>query len=304
MRASNLSLVLVVLIGLSGAVFLSRWIEQHRPRVASSDNEETFYVTAPVARRLSLGFNGLVADWYWMQSLQYVGRKTIAYAEAHPGNILLDDLRAVDLKMLPKLIDFATTLDPQFIAVYEYGGVLLPSINEEEAIRLLKKGIAANPDEWRLYHLLGYIYWQSNKFPEAAAVYERGSKAPGAPAWVEALAAKMTAEGGSRSTAREMYQRLYRESDDQYIRKMAESRLQQLQSFDERDLIRKILSAYSTKTGHCPQTWKEVAEPLRRSGLKVNARSGEPVDPAGSPYLLTKNGCDVDLDQKSLVPYK
>jgi tetratricopeptide (TPR) repeat protein len=239
-----------------------------------------------------------------MRSLQYVGRKTIAYEEAHPGNIQLDDLSAVDLKMLPKLIEFATTLDPQFIAVYEYGGVLLPAINEAEAIGLLKKGIAANPDEWRLYHLLGYIYWQSSRFPEAAAVYQRGSKAPGAPAWVEALAAKMTAEGGSRATAREMYQRLNRESDDQYIREMAHSRLLQLQSFDERDLIRKILSAYSAKTGHCPQTWKEVADPLRRSGLAVDSRTGDPVDPAAFPYLLTQNGCDVDLDRKSLVPYK
>jgi tetratricopeptide (TPR) repeat protein len=304
MRASKLSLVLVVLIGLSGVVFLSRWIEQHRPRVEPSDDEQTFYTTAPVARRLSLGFNGLVADWYWMRSLQYVGRKTIAYSETHPGNLQLDDLSALDLKMLPKLIDFATTLDPQFIAVYEYGGILLPSINEGEAIRLLNKGIAANPDEWRLYHLLGYIYWQSSRFPEAAAVYSQGSKAPGAPAWMEASAANMTADGGSRATAREMYQRLNRESDDQYIREMAHSRLQQLQSFDERDLIRKILSAFSAKSGRCPQTWNEVADPLRRSGLMVDARSGEPVDPTGSPYLLTKNGCDVDLDQKSLVPHK
>jgi tetratricopeptide (TPR) repeat protein len=304
MRASKPSLVLVVLIGLSGVVFLSRWIEQHRPRVEPSDDEQTFYTTAPVARRLSLGFNGLVADWYWMRSLQYVGRKTIAYAETHPGNIQLDDLSALDLKTLPKLLDFATTLDPQFIAVYEYGGVLLPSINEKEAIHLLKKGIAANPDEWRLYHHLGYIYWQSSQFPEAAAVYAQGAKAPGAPAWLEALAAKMNAEGGSRATAREMYQRLDRESDDQFIREMAHSRLLQLQSFDERDLIRKLLSAFSAKTGHCPQNWKMVADPLRRLGLAVDERSGEPIDPAGFPYVLTQNGCDVDLGHKSLVPYK
>ncbi len=110
--------------------------------------------------------------------------------------------------------------------------------------------------------------------------------------------------GCRRATAREMYQRLDRDSDDKNIRKMAHSRLLQLQSFDERDLIRKILSAYSAKTGHCPQTWKEVSDPLRRSGLPVDARAGDPIDPAGFPYLLTQNGCDVDLDQKTSVPYK
>ena len=303
-RNSNLSLVLAVLIGLSGVVLLSRWIEQHKPQVASVDDEQTFYVSAPVARRLSLCFNGLVADWYWMRSLQYLGGKIIAYVETHPGYVQMDDLSELDLRMLPRFLDSATTLDPQFLAVYEFGGVLLPSINEEEAIRLLKKGIAANPDKWRLYHLLGYIYWQSQRFPEAADIYARGAKAPGAPAWVEALAARMHADGGSRATAREMYQRLDRDSDDKNIRKMAHSRLLQLQSFDERDLIRKILSAYSTKTGHCPQSWKEVSDPLRRSGLPVDARSGDPIDPAGFPYLLTQNGCDVDLDPKTSVPYK
>jgi hypothetical protein len=121
---------------------------------------------------------------------------------------------------------------------------------------------------------------------------------------LEALAANMTADGGSRATAREMYQRLNRESDDQNIREMAHSRLQQLQSFDERDLIRKILSAFSAKAGHCPRTWKEVAEPLERSGLAVDARSGAPVDPAAFPYVLTQNGCDVELDQETLMPYK
>jgi hypothetical protein len=114
----------------------------------------------------------------------------------------------------------------------------------------------------------------------------------------------MHADGGSRATAREMYQRLDRESDDKNIRIMAHSRLLQLQSFDDRDLIRKILSAYSTKTGRCPQSWKEVFDLLRRSGLNVDARSGDPIDPAGFPYRLTQNGCDVDLDQKTSVPYK
>ena len=30
-------------------------------------------------------------------------------------------------------------------------------------IALLEKGIGENPDEWRLYQDIGYIYWQEGK---------------------------------------------------------------------------------------------------------------------------------------------
>ena len=60
---------------------------------------------------MSLGFNGLIADWYWMRSLQYVGRKVLS----RPGRSMLDNLGNLDLKQLPSLLDTATTIDPAFI---------------------------------------------------------------------------------------------------------------------------------------------------------------------------------------------
>ena len=239
---------------------------------------------------------------YWVEGDVRDADLTVMRAYAMRAGLV--ELRSSLLDAQTAVSGYLATTEPQFLAVYEFGGVLLPSIDKEEAIRLLKKGIAANPNEWRLYHLLGYIYWQSNQFPEAAEIYQRGAKAPGAPAWMEALAARMNADGGSRGTAREMYQQVYRESEDPNIREMAHSRLLQLQSFDERDVIRKVLSAFSARAGRCPQTWREVSDPLRRSGLPVDLQSGEPLDPAGFPYLLTQNGCEVDLHRKSQVPYR
>src|SRR5207248_7957270 len=142
-----------------------------------------------VARRMSIGFNGLVADWYWMRALQYVGRKLIAYQ----GDLQLDDLSPVGLSQLAPLLDSATMLDPQFIPAYEYGAVVLPSIDVEAAIKLIQKGIAANPQTWRLYHQLGYIYWQQGRFQEASEAYRQGAQIASAPAWMHAMAAQMAA---------------------------------------------------------------------------------------------------------------
>jgi hypothetical protein len=248
---------------------------------------------------LSLGFNGLLADWYWIRSLQYVGRKILSL----PSDVPLDDLGSLNLKLLAPLLDTATTLDPQFMEPYEYAAVVLPAIDADSAIRITKKGIEANPAAWRLYQHLGYIYWQRRDFKSASETYGSGAKIPGAPAWMEAMKARMTAEGGSRATAREIYVRLYEQAGDAQVKEMARKRLLQVDSLDQRDLIRTVLSDFSHQEGRCPTSWREIEAILRASRFQLDATDA-PLDPTGTPYRLVKNGCDVDLDTKSEVPNK
>ena len=292
-------LVFAIILGLTSVVMISHWIDARRPPVDPALEEEKLYVNGQSAKRLSLGFNGLLADWYWMRSLQYVGRKIISLRSDVP----LDDLGSLNLKLLAPLLDTSTTLDPQFMEPYEYAAVVLPSIDVNEAIHITKKGIDANPLAWRLYHQLGYIYWQQRDFKNAGEIYGRGAEIPGAPAWMEAMKARMAAEGGSRVTAREIYLRIYEQAGDDQVKDMARRRLLQLDSLDQRDIIRNELSAYSNKTGHCPTSWREIEVLLRASRFPVDA-SGAPLDPSGTAYRLVKNGCDIDLDPKSEVPYK
>lgn len=296
----TLMLLAIVLLGLVSVAAVNRWIEVNRPPVDSRLEEEKLYVTGTAARRMSLSFNGLIADWYWMRSLQYVGRKVIAQGD----KFQLDDLSSLDLKLLYPLLDTATTLDPQFIAVYEYGGVVLPAINDEDAIKLLEKGVANNPSEWRLLHHLGYIYWQRKEYEKASATYATGAKLPNAPAWMQAMSARMLAEGGSRSTARELYTHMYQQAEDETIKRMAELRLLQIDSFDERDRIRKALKEYQARAGRCINEWQEIRPELRARRLRLDNATGAPLDPAETPYVLIKDTCDVDLDPSSPVPYK
>jgi tetratricopeptide (TPR) repeat protein len=292
-------LLLTVLIGLVIIVGLSFWIDSRRPSQALSVDEDQLYLTGNTAKRMALGFNGLVADWYWMRSLQYIGRKILNSSEP----VQLDNLGQLQLKLLAPLLETATTLDPQFMEPYEYAAVVLPGVNVAEAIRISKKGIAANPSAWRLHQHLGYIYWQQQDFKAASETYSQGAKVPGAPLWMEAMKARMEAEGGSRETAREIYERMYQESDDLNVKEMARKRLLQIQSFVERDEIRRVLSEYATRAKRCPSSWKDVSDALREKRLRLDA-SGAPLDPANVQYRLVKDGCDVDLNTLSDVPYK
>lgn len=296
-------LVFTIVVGLSAAALTTRWNDAHRRDLAAQFPDEALYLNGPVMKRLTLAFNGVSADWYWMRSLQYVGRKIIKYEDAHAGNVDLHDLSSLDLRLLPSLLSMATTLDPQFLEPYYYGAMLLPDLNPDEAISLLNHGIAANPDKWRLYQHLGYIYWQRGDYQQASDVYAAGAKIAGAPPWMLAMSARMKAEGGARQAAREMYAHLSEASDDLNVKRMVEKQLMRLDSLDERDRIRRVLSDYNARTGRCVAAWKEIGSTLHAAGLRLDG-SGAPLDPGNAPYRLVKGGCDVDLNEDSTVPPK
>ena len=297
-RSKTVALGLVVVIGMTCAALLARRIDTLRPPADPNAIDESLYLDGKTARRISLAFNGLAADWYWMRSLQYVGRKII-----NDNDVPIDNLGVLNLKLLAPLLDTATTLDPQFLDPYEYAAIVLPAIDVNEAIRITKKGIDANPDAWRLYQHLGYIYWQQRDYQAASETYGRGAQISGAPPWMEAMKAKMAADGGSRSTAREIYTRMYEQSTDEKVKDMARKRRLQLDSLDQRDVLKKLLAAYQARTGKCPKSWNEIEPVFRALRLPV-AFSGAPLDPTGVPYVLKSGACEVDLDPKSEIPVK
>jgi hypothetical protein len=300
----NALLVSAIVVGLVAITLLSRTIDARRANNAGQFAEEPLYISAPTAKRLSLAFNGLASDWYWMRSLQYVGGKIVNYEDTHDGNIDFGNLANLNINLLPQFLQVSTALDPQFMAPYEYGAMILPELDSEHAIALLNFGIAQNPSAWRLYHHLGYIYWQRKDYHKASDVYAVGGKLPGAPPWMAAMGARLKGEGGSRESAREMYRHLNETTTDEAIKSMVAKQIIRLNSLDERDTVRNILTDFKSRSGRCALSWREVSEPLRAARLNLDAMTGAPIDPSGVPYELIKNGCDVGLNINTKIPLK
>jgi tetratricopeptide (TPR) repeat protein len=298
-RVRDALLVLVVAAGLAASFGLARRLDARRPAEDPFASYEELYLKPETARRVSLAFNGLAADWYWLRSLQYVGHKVGAYR----GAFSLDDMRALNIRNLGALLEQTTALDPQFMAAYEFGAVVLPAIDRDAAVRLVERGIRENPQQWRLYHHLGYIHWQAGRFREASEAYEAGARQPGAPEWMNVMAAQMKAQGGSRAVAREMYRRMYEGAADEQVRALAVTRLAQLESLEERDRIRQALSDFRARAGRCPADWREVAPQLRAAKLRLTA-AGAPLDPSDVPYVLDAAACEVNLGEGSKIPGK
>ena len=295
--------VILIVIGIACSAFATRRVEsvrQFAARQSATMSDEALALEArQTARLVPAAFRGLVADWYWMRSLQYIGGKMVA----HGGGVNLDDLSALNLKLIVPLLETTVKLDPQFVSAYDYIATVLPAVNPQAAIELTEDGARNNPKSWRLLHQLGYIHWLQGDFKAAGEAYMRGADIEGAPAWMRAMEARMQAEGGSRDTAREIYKQMLNEADDEQLKEMAARRLLWLRSLDERDGLHRLLIGYKEARGTCPSSWTELRSTLARTAFKLDER-GAPLDPSGTPYRLIDNGCTPDLDSQSKIPYK
>lgn len=298
--------IAVIIVGFSAVFVLSNNLEQIKPPPPEGYADSDLTVHGARLKGFSFGLEGLIADWYWMQSLQYIGGKIVKSNE----DLDLENLRSLNPRLLYPYLNNATDLDPHFMAVYEYGAVVLPAIDPGEAIKIAEKGIANNPNEWRLYHQLGYIYWRLGNYEKAAEIYAEGARIAGAPPFMKMMSAKMKSDGGSREVAREIYLRMSEESDDTRVKENAALRLLEIDSLDERDAIRAALQKFKAKNARCANNWQEIFPLLvgekSSSGkdLRVD-KDANLVDPTGAPYVLDKQNCDVQLDKlKTKIPMK
>jgi hypothetical protein len=283
---------------------LQRWIDNTSPSPTISE-ETLFLSSGNVIKRMSLGLNALAADLYWIRTVQYFGRKVI------DSGVPLSSAATKDLRMdlLAPLLGIVVTLDPQHIPAYRFGAIFLPERDMPAATALLEKGIEQNPQEWRLYQDLGYIYWQAGNaaipeeqneyYAKSALWFEKGGNVAGAPWWMRDLGGLMRIKGGSRDAARAIYS-TYLTSDDPNIRAQAVERFKQLRSLDEVDAINSLITRYKEQKGECPPNLAVFSAVLR--SIKVNMdQRGLPLDPDGFEYTYDPQKCKAELSLESTV---
>ncbi len=297
--------IAVIFMGFAGVFFLSGFVEKNRPPMPIGYEDQDLVFQGAKLKDFSLGLNGLIADWYWMQSLQYLGGKFAAKPDA---KINVNDLSEFNPKLLYPLLDNAVSFDPQFYGVYEYGAVVLPAIDPALAIKIVEKGIENNPKEWRLYNQLGYIYWRQNDFVKAAEAYQKASEIEGSSPIMKIMAAKMEGEGGSRETARAIYSQMFDEAQDTKTKQTAELQLFRIDALDEMDAINSVLQNFKQQNNRCANDLREILPLLSNVKLPNNKDfridgSKNLVDPSGAAYILDKQNCTVQLDKdKTALP--
>jgi tetratricopeptide (TPR) repeat protein len=175
------------------------------------------------------------------------------------------------------------------VVAYEFGASFLaprpPSGagEPERAIQLMEYGIKNNPDDWKLYYDLGFVYYMNLKdYPKAADAFERGSLIPNAHPFMRVLAAQMAQHAGEFDTARMLWSATYQNSQDKQIRANAVEHLRALRVDETVAQLQQAVTRFGERTGRLPASMSELvsAEGLPRV----------PVDPDGHPYKLTPEG--------------
>jgi tetratricopeptide (TPR) repeat protein len=246
-----------------------------RTRSVAQQNEEMLLRSGRLVRKLSLGYEALLADIYWTRAVQYYGAR-VGTPDAN-------------FELLWPMLDLTTTLDPKLIPAYRFGAIFLSETGEagagrtDLAIELIKRGIAANPEQWRLDTDLGFLYyWRLRDYRDAAAAYLEASKNPQAPEWAKLMVARVSEKGGSFETSSAIWLELYDSTSDPNIRRKAIEQLRMLRAREDQTRLDELADQYRKRSGRLPVSTQE----MRDAGLL----NGIPADPDGFPYVLGLDG--------------
>jgi tetratricopeptide (TPR) repeat protein len=276
---------ILLIAGFAGVWQLQEKIDQEK-NSTRVEQDELIFRSPSLVKKLSLEYTPLVAAIYWTRVVQYFGEK--------------HRLHQTNYDLLWPLLDIATKLDSQLMPAYRLGSTFLSDAKPrgagrpDLAVNLLERGIAANPDEWRLYQDLGNVYYFDAKdYPKASAAFEEGSKNPHALLWMKVMAAKIAAEGESPETSYFLWLQVYKTATDPAIKQNAEEHLVLMQVQLDLKEINRLLDEYEKKIGHRAT---HITELVQAGILKE-----EPKDPAGYPYMLDDSGkAEINLDSPML----
>lgn len=273
----------VLLLAGAGEVATLRAVDHERNQAAAS--QQIYIRSAKILRRMSLGYTGLLADIYWTRAVQYFG-------EQHHND-------SNDFHLLAPLLQITTELDPRLVPAYQFGANFLApkppggAGQPDAALALMKYGIAHNPDQWRLYYNLGFLYFTELKdYAKAADAFARGAQLPVTSSFMPILAARMAQHAGEFDTARMLWFTTYQTTKEAQIKQNVVDHLRALQVDEEVTRLEQLVEKYREQTGRAPSSMEEIEH--------AGFIRGTPVDPNGKPYLLASDGRIEVQDAKSI----
>ncbi len=252
-----------------------------------AQDESLYLWSGRHVKRLFPGFETLMADVYWLRTVQYFGGQR-AFAEGKR------------FELLYPLIDITTTLDPRLEIAYRYGAVFLsesPPIGAgrpRDGIAILERGTRNLPLAWRLRQDLGFFHFLFLHDPHRAAeILFEAAEIPGAAFWLKTLAADILAKGGDRQTSRRMWQQMYEQSEEGVIKANAAERLKIFDALDQADALTAKVAEWERHTGRRPASLAEL------TAVGVPARGL--LDSTGAPFEYDPATGRVGLSQNSVL---
>ena len=197
---------------------------------------QVFLAPATLVESSSFGFRNFLADVFWIQSVQY---------------LIIEGL--LKNSFMFQYLDIVTTLDPRFEYPYLFANLILPRKGSKDEARFLTdRGIEAIPSSWQIPFYLGVQYKVFSKDYEQALKYMNiAASKPGKPDYVDSLIASYTLRSGDQTSARELFDAIYKTTTNEFIKQSAKAWIQEI---DHIGLIQSLVFGYKRLYGVYPQT--------------------------------------------------
>lgn len=221
-------------------------------------------------RLVSFSQRLLLADWYWLKTVMYVGEGALA---PHRG-----------WEALYPLAEIVTDLDPRFSYAYQVAGSNLSGLAHRyaEADLILEKGMRNLPGRWSL----PFVY-AVNKFLYegdyvTAAEYARRAAAVGRRPYLLLLAANLSLVVDSRSeyaAAASVLEESIRQAANPELKQALEQRLVRVRTYQALSDIESAVREFMERYVRRPFALEE----LQREGLLARI----PPDPSGGTFVYS-----------------
>jgi len=259
----SLFVLAIVLLG-----FEIHWtqsaMDSHRV-IRFVNKRPVFLPKGRVLKWMSVGYRGLVADWLWIESVLYYGRRVTDEDNPYYVYMLKKEKVEEEFKNRPQvspvvdsitglakdlshilyrfdsrglvdyiypMLDRVTTLDPHFISPYIFGGVyvLMETGEIDASLKLLQKGYKTNPERWQLPFYLGWIEWMyKGNIEETYKYLLEAVRKEGCPRYVGDLLTGLSAKLGRSELTKRYLRGLLKSTDNPEIKKQIKKLLQEIE---------------------------------------------------------------------------
>ncbi len=196
----------------------------------------------------SFGFDALVGDYRWLQAVQVVGNESADLVDAAPT--------------IQRLIEAVVAVDPFVGHPYRFAALWLT--NDVDQVRagnrILERGIAYHPNEWRNRFYLSFNHFFYLGDVEAAArELEHVVELPGAPRYAASLLARLRSEKDGLEAAAAYLDELLQQTDDPWKQAELGKALDEIETERRARLLDQARAVYRKQAGRDIEKVEDLA---------------------------------------------
>ena len=263
--------IVVVLVLFGGMFLIQRRLDATREaaQLRKGVDELMYFPSGKLLTQIAGEYRPLVADYAWLRAIQY-----FAYHSTRDQNY----------EWLGHIIRTIGQLDPHFVEAYRFGSLILAwdSDKPEEAIALLRTGMAENPLNWELPFQIAFVaYVKMKDYALAADYFDVAAKLPDvwsiAPRW----AAVASQKSGNVELARQIWTEIWRTHPNQRLKDLARRQLVDVLR-QELGVLQAAVDSFAQVRGRLPLSLREL--------MDENYLNQTPIEPFGGVFALSRSG--------------